>query len=247
MAGGPTGVRRVVHRARRAVLERTARPGTEPVDLSVLITPLRYDVVVRARLFDLLAERPDLTGDALVRAASATAYADWFVHVECARFFPELLQDEAARDERFAERVHGAARLLRSVEARGFDPASPVTLLRAPAGTVSESGAPALGDLHIGDGCPPGRAPAAVRVGARAVDVQGPPAPRAARRQHRGPAAARRARRGGVRPLPGRPVPGRGGPDGAGGRRRRRGGGPRRRAQPAGRHRRAVAGTVAEA
>lgn len=153
MAGGPTGVRRVVHRARRAVLERTARPGTEPVDLSVLIAPLRHDVVVRARLFDLLAERPDLTGDALVRAASATAYADWFVHVECARFFPELLQDEAARDERFAERVHGAARLLRSVEARGFDPASPVTLLRAPAGTVSESGAPALGDLHIGDGC----------------------------------------------------------------------------------------------
>ncbi|QKE85794.1 hypothetical protein [Arthrobacter sp. NEB 688] len=153
MANGPNGIRRVVHRARRAVLERTARQGTEPVDLDSLISPLRYDVVVRARLFDLLAQEPDLGGDALVRRAAGTAYADWFVHVECARFFPELLQDKAVRDERFAARVHGAARLLRSFEERGFDAASPVTLLTAPAGTASESGAPALGGLHIGDGC----------------------------------------------------------------------------------------------
>ncbi|WP_404352607.1 hypothetical protein LG324_06540 [Phycicoccus jejuensis] len=135
------------------MLERTARAGTEPVDISALIAPLRHDVVVRAQLFDLLAERSDLDGDALVRAAAGTAYYDWFVHVECARFFPELVRDSAARDGRFAERVHGAARLLRSFETRGFDAATPVTLLRAPAGTLSESGAPALADLHIGDGC----------------------------------------------------------------------------------------------
>ncbi len=78
----------------------------------MLIAPLRHDVVVRARLFDLLAERPDLTGDALVRAASATAYADWFVHVECARSSRSCCRTRPPVTT-FAERVHGAARLLR--------------------------------------------------------------------------------------------------------------------------------------
>lgn len=153
MARGVPRVRRVVGRVRRAVHERAAVPGTAPVDIAALIVPLRYDVVVRARFFDFMTKHPDLAGSALVEAAGSTAYAKWFEHVECARYFPELLHDKVRREQRFAARVLGAFRLLRSFGDGGFDTASPVTLITAPVASVSDSGAPALGRLHIGDGC----------------------------------------------------------------------------------------------
>lgn len=153
MSDHPRGLKRIVDRVRRKVHERAAVPGVEPVDISGLITPLRYDVAVRAQFFDFLGEHADLTGPSLVEAASHTPYAAWFEHVECARYFPALMHDEQSRHERFAARVAGAVRLLRSFEQDGFDPAHPVTLIAAPAGAVSDSGAPAMGNLHIGDGC----------------------------------------------------------------------------------------------
>lgn len=124
-----------------------------PVDINALIVPLRYDVVVRARFFDFLAEHSELAGPALVEAAASTAYADWFEHVECARYFPELRDDRQRREQRFAARVVGAVRLLESFENGGFAAGNPVTLITAPVGSVSDSGAPALDRLHIGDGC----------------------------------------------------------------------------------------------
>ena len=153
MARGIPRLQHVVGRVRRAVHERTAVAGTVPVDIGALIVPLRYDVVVRARFFDFLAENPDLSGPDLVDAAAGTAYATWFEHVECARYFPELLRDTERREQRFTARVDGAVRLLRSFEDGGFDAASPVTLITAAVGSTSDSGVPALEPLHIGDGC----------------------------------------------------------------------------------------------
>lgn len=153
MAHGIPRFRHVVGRARRAVHERRATPGVERVDIRALIAPLRYDVAIRADFFDYLADHAELAGDDLVEAAGGTAYAAWFEHVECARYFPALHHDKDLRRERFAARVAGAVRLFRSFENTGFDSAHPVTLISAPAGSVSDSGAPALGDLHIGDGC----------------------------------------------------------------------------------------------
>lgn len=153
MALGTPRVRRVVGRLRREVRERTATRGVEPVDIGALIVPLRYDVEVRARFFDFLIDYPDLSGAALVEAAASTAYAAWFEQVECTRYFPELLHDTVRREQRFAGRVAGAARLLQSFKQGGFDAASPVMLIAAPVGSISDSGAPALGRFHIGDGC----------------------------------------------------------------------------------------------
>lgn len=146
-------MRRVLERARRGLYERTATLGTEPVDVRALVVPLRYDVVVRARFFDFLATYPGLSGSELVDEAGMTAYATWFDEIECARYFPELLDDRERRNQRFAERVLGAARLLRSFDEAGFDARHPVTLIRSQADAVADSGAPALGPLHIGDGC----------------------------------------------------------------------------------------------
>lgn len=153
MSNRSRGLGRVIARARRAVYERAASPGVEPVDIRALIAPLRCDVAIRAQFFDFLAEHADLTPADLVEAAGRTTYAAWFEHVECARYFPALLHDPQLRHERFTARVGGAVRLLHSFEAGGFDPAHPVTLISAPVGSVSDSGAPAMGGLHIGDGC----------------------------------------------------------------------------------------------
>lgn len=146
-------LQRVVARVRRRFHERVATAGTEQVDIRALVVPLRYDVVVRAQFFDFLAANPDLKGRALVDGAERTAYATWFDQVECARYFPGLLEDRERRDARFAKRVLGASRLLRSFEASGFDSDHPITLMTAPLGAVSDSGAPALGPVHVGDGC----------------------------------------------------------------------------------------------
>lgn len=153
MESGIPRIGRVVGRVRREVHERTAARGVEPVDIGALIVPLRYDVVVRARFFDFLTEHADLNENDLVEAAGGTAYAAWFEHVECARYFPGLLHDKPRREQRFAARVAGALHLLKSFEQGGFDAASPVTLITAPAGTLSDSGTPSLDRLHIGDGC----------------------------------------------------------------------------------------------
>lgn len=140
-------------RLRREIHERIAKPGIEPVDIRALISPLRYDVVIRAEFFDFLADHPNLSSLDLVEAAKQASYAAWFEHIECARYFPELLHNRELQHESFTQRVEGAVRLLRSFEAEGFNMAHPVTLIAAPAGSVADSGAPAMRGLHIGDGC----------------------------------------------------------------------------------------------
>ena len=79
------GVRR---RVRRAVTWRPTRLGTEPVDISGLIAPLRLDVLVRARFLDWLEPRLDSDPAVVSQHAMDQPYAAWFRHVEVARFAP---------------------------------------------------------------------------------------------------------------------------------------------------------------
>jgi hypothetical protein len=153
MSVSPTGLRRAVS---RRVPWRGAVPGTDDVPIGPLVSPLRYDVLVRARFFDFLGERTDLAASdptELVRQAARTPYRTWFERVAMARFRPRLVEDPARLDAAFGVRVLGAARLLGSFRSSGYDRRHPIVLRVGTARTRHAEGKPVIRDLYVGDGC----------------------------------------------------------------------------------------------
>jgi len=148
----PTALRRAAHR----LMADATHPGVEPVRIGDLVSPLRYDVLVRAQLFEMFAAEPDVLAgppEDLVRRAAAMPYRVWFELVAVARFKPHLLLDPGALDQAFAVRVAGAASLFRAVERDGFDERRPVLLRRSDHRTRSQPGKPVRPGLQIADGC----------------------------------------------------------------------------------------------
>ena len=148
--------RATLHRTGRRVL--TWRPkvaGVEPVNIKSLISPLRYDVVVRADFFRFLearlsegAQRPE----EVASAARAHPYFVWFQRVAMARFRPWVLADEDLLHQQFTERVGTSMNLWSSFRQKGFDLQHPVTLRSAPGAKAADSGAVVDRRLHVGDG-----------------------------------------------------------------------------------------------
>ncbi len=140
--------------SRRAVTWRPKHRGDTTLDIASLIRPFRYNVVVRASIFDVIdAERPsDL--EVLEFAASLVdhPYAVWFREVELRRFFPWVLSDDELVQRSFTRRVGQAVRTFSSVEQGGFDTGHPVTLRRVRLPRTSDKGVPVNDVLHVGDG-----------------------------------------------------------------------------------------------
>ncbi len=147
--------RSVLNRAmRRLSRSRTRKPGTEPLEIPSLISPLRYDVVVRAHfLADLRYRNFDKPSAALYDFAEGHEYFAWFQFVESARFFPELLDDAERLRTRYHQRVARALATLRSYDRSGFDARYPVTLGHTPRGVLTDKGTRITKQLHIRDGC----------------------------------------------------------------------------------------------
>jgi hypothetical protein len=138
---------------RRAVTWQPKRLGDAPIQVAHLISPFRYDVLVRALFFDFLEERPvDEPAGSLVEAAWQEPYAVWFREVAMHRFRPWVLTDPQELERTFRDRVVSARALLQSYRGKGFDPASPVTLRLTTGVSVSDSGARTSRTVHVGDG-----------------------------------------------------------------------------------------------
>lgn len=138
---------------RRTVTWRPKRLGRRPLRIEQLISPLRYDVLVRASFFEFLAARPAGESDSdLVAAAAEEPYAVWFRDVAMTRFRPWVLKDPEALEENFRERVLASRALRESFEANGFDRSRPVTLRVSRGELVADSGAVITRTVHVGDG-----------------------------------------------------------------------------------------------
>jgi hypothetical protein len=129
--------------------------GREDVDVAALISPLRYDVLVRAELFTFLEQCDDRQlhdGEALVAAVGELPYATWFRSVAMARFRPWVLDDPVLLQRQFSERVLSALALWRSFRRAGFDPTHPVTLRWTAGPLPTDAGLMIDRRLHVGDG-----------------------------------------------------------------------------------------------
>jgi hypothetical protein len=138
---------------RRALTWQPKRRGDGPIRIAELISPLRYDVLVRAQFFEFLADRPPgESAEDLVLAAWDQPYAAWFRHVAMARFRPWVLTDPDALRASYAERVLASRDLLESFNSKGFDARTPVTLRVSSGPQVADSGARVSRTVHVGDG-----------------------------------------------------------------------------------------------
>ena len=138
---------------RRALTWQPKRQGDGPLEVAQLISPLRYDVLVRAQFFEFLTHRPaGETADRLVADAWEEPYAVWFREVAMARFRPWVLKDPVALRSNFAERVLASRDLLKSFDTNGFDARTPVTLRMTTGVQATDTGARMSRTVHVGDG-----------------------------------------------------------------------------------------------
>ncbi|HET7475012.1 MAG TPA: hypothetical protein VFJ97_03195 [Dermatophilaceae bacterium] len=144
-----------------ATLQRTARRGltwrpkwlgSEELSIEALISPLRYDVSVRADFFRFLQAHADLSRPQLLEAARQQPYRVWFQHVAMRRFRPWTLRDANVLEGQFDERVLRSVQMARSFRDRGFDARRPITLRYVRGEAVTDSGVRVTSRLHVGDG-----------------------------------------------------------------------------------------------
>ncbi|TFG89135.1 MAG: hypothetical protein E4H17_01185 [Gemmatimonadales bacterium] len=128
----------------------------EPVRIDDLISPLRYDVLIRQRFLSLLAESPEmLVGDLspLLELPPSRDYFAWFQSVVVPRFMPGLVGRPEEISAAFEVRVRASIDLLRSVERSGFDSNNPIMLRTGKRIEATATGKRLARGIYIGDGC----------------------------------------------------------------------------------------------
>ncbi len=134
---------------------RFASPST-PAPIAPIVSPLRYDVLVRAQYFDFyVTHRSEFEDDFAVYAERARShpYFLWFECVMCVHWAPHLLGDRLAFDDAWAERLRANARLRDSFERDGFKADHPITLYAGRRVLPTATGKLVTRDLYAGDGC----------------------------------------------------------------------------------------------
>jgi hypothetical protein len=147
-----------VRRAARRLVERLGFGlawGTESVSLGSLVSPLRYDILVRGEYFEWLALHREVLDDPprLIELSRSEPYFKWFAGVVVPRFRPHLASDPDGLLEAFGDRVMRSVSLLRSVEESGFDPNQPLTLETGRRIQPTATGKRLARRLYPGDGC----------------------------------------------------------------------------------------------
>lgn len=126
------------------------------VPIATLVSPLRYDVLIRAEFFRFCQQHQELYSrdpDRFIEQAFDHRYHLWFCAVFCRRFKPDLLADERRRREAFAVRVKRSMILYQSFARDGFDNRYPITLRAGSTVEATTSGKVVIRPYYAGDGC----------------------------------------------------------------------------------------------
>ena len=151
-----TGLDDLTRKARRLAQRLPGRSGLEPggvpLEIGALISPLRYDVLVRAAFFEFLDRNPSLQDDiaALGLASREHPYRRWYDTVGVHRIRPGASPRQA--EDAFTERLEQSVRLLRSFTASGFDARYPIVVRSAPHAATA-TGKRLAGRHYPIDGC----------------------------------------------------------------------------------------------
>ena len=150
----PEEYRRWLRSAARGNPYRIER-GTEPVRIGDLVSPLRYDVMIRVRHFELHAERRELFAsdfEAYERLVRGEPYFTWFERARVPTWARWLLDDPAAFEEAWRDRLRASAALFASFAANGFDSSHPIDLHAGRRVRETDTGKRIARALYAGDG-----------------------------------------------------------------------------------------------
>ena len=139
-------------RLRSGVIEL---PGTKPIAIAPLVSPLRLDIMVRRDWFNFHAaqrERFDANFDALFEASLRHPYGIWFREVVASTLHPQYLDSEERFLREFAVRLRRSIALQDSFEDRGFDAAHPILLRAGRLVHPTISGKRVAAEIYAGDG-----------------------------------------------------------------------------------------------
>ena len=121
------------------------QPGQGPLDLDALVSPLRYDVVVREDFITSLRsswDRYDDDFEGFLSSALTSDYFRWFRSIAVQHVGVQS-RDPQVLERAFRRRVRRTARLVRAFDENGYDPSFPVVVRAAtsrPTATGKELG-----------------------------------------------------------------------------------------------------------
>jgi hypothetical protein len=126
-----------------------------PVPIWPLVSPLRYDILVRRAYFEHLAahrEQHDRDFDQYAREAREHPYFTWFRDIMCVAWQPDVLRSEDALEAAWRRRLRAASELADSFARSGFDERFPITLYAGFRVGPTATGRRVDRDLFAGDG-----------------------------------------------------------------------------------------------
>jgi len=132
------------------------QPGGESVRIDRLISPLRYDILVREKYFEVLRARRSLADkdfDAFMELSRQQPYFTYFIRVAVPSHRPEILGDDSRMEAAFERRVRASIELHDSFESTGYDRRRPIILRTGQRIEATATGKRPAQRIHAGDGC----------------------------------------------------------------------------------------------
>jgi hypothetical protein len=130
--------------------------GDRDVEINPLLSPLRYDIIVRLQHFQFLAANAELLDndfERYVEKATSEPYYVWFKDVFVKRFRPDLERTQKRLDSAFRGQLRKTAALWTSYHKNGLDPRRPVTLKAGHEILPTPTGKRLTQPYFAGDGC----------------------------------------------------------------------------------------------
>lgn len=133
------------------------QPGREPIPIDQLISPLRYDILVRERYFEVLRERRTLADEdfpAFMELSRQQPYFTWFTRVVIPDGnHPEIAGDAELVNAAFERRVRRSILLHDAFESSGYDRRRPIILRTGHQIAPTSTGKRLARRIYAGDGC----------------------------------------------------------------------------------------------
>lgn len=130
-------------------------PGVEAIKIDEIVSPLRYDILIRLEFLRLIHKERDTIGsnfEVFFNKTLGTNYYTWYV--ETLRFYrSEALNSEDKLRTSYRKRVLSTLKLYRSFCDKGFDPREPITLATGKNVLPTDTGKRLPLDIYAHDGC----------------------------------------------------------------------------------------------
>jgi hypothetical protein len=131
-------------------------PGRERVRIDDLISPLRYDILVRQGYFTFLRDHRALAAEdfkGFLELSRREPYFAWFKGVAIPVFHSAWGHDAQSIDAAFERRVHRCIAIHDDLETHGYDASRPIILRAGRRIAPTSTGKRVTRPIYAGDGC----------------------------------------------------------------------------------------------